>query len=107
MKNGDEAKKALQRYKAEQDKLFDDLRNELNFQKADRREREREAKLLIDKLHKLLVTELSFPVERMPEPEMIPQRAFERLGFTIDEARELTISHLKCSGKLPENYKDD
>ena len=61
MKNDDEAKKALQRYKAEQDKLFDDLRNELNFQKADRREREREAKLLIDKLHKLLVTELSFP----------------------------------------------
>ena len=33
MKNDDEAKKALQRYKAEQDKLFDDLRNELNFQK--------------------------------------------------------------------------
>ena len=55
----------------------------------------------------LLVTELSFPVERILEPEMIPQRAFERLGFTIDEARELTISHLKCSGKLPENYKDD
>ena len=107
MKNDDEAKKALQRYKAEQDRLFDDLHNELNFQKADRRERELEAKLLIDKLYELLVTEYSFPVEQMPEPEMIPKRAFEKLGFPIDEARELIISHLKCSGKLPENYKDD
>ena len=78
-------------YKADLDRFLDERQSDEDFAKADKREREHEAELLIDKAYKGLSK--LFPVDQVVE--LIPTcNFFEELGFTIEEARGLVISHL-------------
>ena len=105
-KNDDEANEDLKRYMADADRFLDERQTLEDFAKADKRERERKAKPWIDWAYKWLST--GFDVEQVPEI-ILKSSVFEEWGFTIEEARELVISHLKDSGKLPTsyNYKPD
>ena len=69
-------------YKSEQDRLFDEIRNLADFEKANEREHLRETKALIDKGVKVLA----------------------EYGTDTQKAREIIIQVLKNSQKLPANY---
>ena len=91
------ANKSYYDYMGDELRSFHDRRNNENFRKADKRERERMAKLWIDKAYKQLIAH--FPIAQLSEI-LSKSTFFKESGFTAEEAQERIISHLKDSGKL-------